>query len=314
MKFSVLINNFNYGRFLIETLHSVNQQLRAADEIIVVDDCSSDHSVAILNTLSKSIPTIKIITQPNAGQLSAFRTGIHASTGDWLFFLDADDTWEPTHLAAAEEVITSQPELGLYYSGHQESSGPPMYRSKWPEGAVGPCAGLVAARGSRIGTITSALCLKREFAMMAVSLDESFDLEWRTRADDCLVFGASIYGAVIYYNPIQSVNYRIHENNAFAGKSQDPQMIQYYDRCKWRMIAMHSHKAGIGKNEILKLILREFKKFPRNQKHPYYRSKFFQGLLMTPAPMGLRVMTLLKFLKYVLFANLILHSMLIAAI
>ena len=203
MKVSVLINNYNYARFLPEALHSVTSQTFAPHEIIVVDDGSEDDSLEILKQLSINIPSLHIHGQANSGQLSAMRAGVKLATGDWCAFLDADDTWEPTHLEAAAEAISHEPDLGVYYSGHKESSGPPVFRSKWPHGSVGPCAGLVAARGTRIGTITSALCMKREFALIAVDLDESFDAEWRTRADDCLVFGASIAGAIFHYNPKQ---------------------------------------------------------------------------------------------------------------
>ena len=162
---------------------------------------------------------------------------------------------------------------------------------------MGPCAGLVAARGTRIGTITSALCLRREFALMAVDLDESFDADWRTRADDCLVFGASIAGAIFHYNPIESVNYRIHGGNTFADKFQDPYMVYRYDLRKWRLILKYCEKSGIRRDELFRLILWELRAFTRNRNHRYCRSRFLQALRRAPAPLGLKVKTLWRLIR-----------------
>jgi glycosyltransferase involved in cell wall biosynthesis len=296
MKISILINNYNYARFLPEAIASINCQTHPAHEIIVVDDGSTDESLAVLEKIREQQPTIRVISQPNSGQLSAMRSGIHAASGDWLCFLDADDTYEPSHLEEAAAAISREPDLGAYYSGHQETSGPPMFRSNWPQGSLGPCAGFVASRGARIGTITSTLCLKKEFAVMAVNLDESFNHDWKTRADDCLVFGASIFGAIFHYNPIQSVNYRIHGDNTFADRIQDPYMVYRYDLRKWRLILSYCHKAGVRRDELFRLIFWEYRSFPRNREHRYCRSKFLQALRRTPAPAELKLKTLILIL------------------
>lgn len=297
IKFSVIINNYNYAKYLREAIDSVSKQSYPASEIIVVDDGSTDDSIERVKQMRESVPGIKLVSQANSGQLSAIRAGIKASSGQWNCFLDADDTWEPSHLLAAADAIESEPDLGVYYSGHQETSGPPLFRSKWPKGSVGPCAGLVASRGTRIGTITSALCLKREFAQAAVDLDESFDADWRTRADDCLVFGASLAGAVIYYNPIQSVNYRIHGENTFAAKFQDPDLIYRYDLRKWRLILHYCKKFGIRRQQLFRLIWWEYTVFQRNRLSRYCRSRFLQGLKRENAPLSLKIKTALRLIR-----------------
>lgn len=297
IRFSVLINNFNYGQFVREAVFSAIAQKYSPYEIIVVDDGSSDDSMAVLESLKGDYPDLLVVSQPNGGQLSAIRAGVNVSTGEWLCFLDADDTWESAHLEVAAEAILSEPDLGVYYSGHKETSGPTLFRSKWPHGTVGPCAGIVAARGARIGTITSALCLKREFAQLVVDVDRSFDEDWRTRADDCLVFGAALFGAVFHYNPTPSVNYRIHGSNTFADKFQDPYMVYRYDLRKWRLISNYCAKSGIRRDELFRLILWEFETFARNREHRYTRLRFLQGLRRVPAPIGLKVKTLWRLIR-----------------
>lgn len=289
IKFTVIINNYNYGRFIAEAVLSVTKQTHPVHEIIVVDDGSTDDSLARLDDLCKTHPEIKVLSQVNSGQLAAIRSGVNEASGEWFCFLDADDTWEATHLEAAAEAISREPDLGVYYSGHRETSGPPVFRSEWPYGSVGPCAGLIAARGTWIGTITSALCIKKEFTKGVARLDESFEQDWKTRADDCLVFGAAIAGAIFHYNPIESVNYRIHGGNAFADKVQNPYLVYRYDLLKWRLIIDYCEKCGIRRDELFRLMLWEFSVFERNRKHPKCRSIFLKALRRTPAPIFLKI-------------------------
>jgi glycosyltransferase involved in cell wall biosynthesis len=257
MKASVLINNYNYSQFLPETLASVTAQTHPPHEIIVVDDGSTDHSLEVLEQLRQPYPTLRVHAQPNGGQLSAMRAAIHLASGDWCCFLDADDTWEANHLAEAAKIIATEPDLGLYYSDHQETSGPPLYHSKWPAGIVGPCAGLVAASGTRIGTITSTLLLRLDFARLTVDIDEKYNSDWRTRADDCLIFGATLAGAICYYQPIKTVYYRIHNKNNFANDTRNSYSIYRYHLIKSRLFEAYFQRFGIAQHMLFKLLLNE---------------------------------------------------------
>jgi glycosyltransferase involved in cell wall biosynthesis len=83
---SVVIPNYNYGRFLAQTIESALE----ADEIIVVDDGSTDDSLEI----ARRYP-VKIIQQRNQGVGVARNRGIEAATGELIAFLDADDYFLP---------------------------------------------------------------------------------------------------------------------------------------------------------------------------------------------------------------------------
>jgi glycosyltransferase involved in cell wall biosynthesis len=78
-----------------DTLERVLAQTRAAGEIIVVDDGSTDDTVA---RLSRYGERVRVIAIPNAGELVARNTGLHAAQGELVAFCDSDDLWEPTHL------------------------------------------------------------------------------------------------------------------------------------------------------------------------------------------------------------------------
>src|SRR5437870_10165188 len=96
---SIIINNYNYGRFLREAIDSALAQTAPNVEVIVVDDGSTDNSAAIIAGYgNRVVPMFKT----NGGQTSALNAGFARSTGDVVLFLDADDVLLPT---AVEKAI-----------------------------------------------------------------------------------------------------------------------------------------------------------------------------------------------------------------
>jgi glycosyltransferase involved in cell wall biosynthesis len=87
-RITVIINNYNYGRFLRQAIESVLHQSYPAHEVILVDDGSTDNSAEVARSFGDRI---KFIPQQNRGQASTFNTGYYAATGDWIWFLDSDD-------------------------------------------------------------------------------------------------------------------------------------------------------------------------------------------------------------------------------
>ena len=89
---SIVVTCHNYGHFLEACLASLGEQTRPPDEIIVIDDGSTDATPTILQGYSKKL---KYFRQDNHGQASAFNSGFARTTGDLVLFLDADDTLMP---------------------------------------------------------------------------------------------------------------------------------------------------------------------------------------------------------------------------
>lgn len=98
MKFSLVVINHNYGRFLAQAVTSALQQSYSDREVIVVDDGSSDGSRAVIESFGAEITAI---FQPQGGHVSAVNTGFAAASGDGVVFLDADDFLYPSFLARA---------------------------------------------------------------------------------------------------------------------------------------------------------------------------------------------------------------------
>ena len=87
---SVLVANYNYGRFLGQALESVLAQTYENFEIVVCDDGSTDESRENLEPFGQKYRQIKILLQDNAGQSEAILAAFHASCGEIVCFLDSD--------------------------------------------------------------------------------------------------------------------------------------------------------------------------------------------------------------------------------
>lgn len=111
---SVVIPNYNYGRFLSKTIESVLAQTYPNIEIIVVDDGSTDDSIKIIESFGDQV---KLIKQQNQGVGMARNTGTENSKGDVLTFLDADDYWHQDKIKKQIEKLQSDSEIGLVHCG-----------------------------------------------------------------------------------------------------------------------------------------------------------------------------------------------------
>lgn len=112
-KVSVVIPMYNASRFICETIQSVLNQSYTDYEIIVVDDGSTDNSLA---SLDKYRGQIRILTKTNGGPASARNEGINAAGGEFIAFLDADDIWLPNKLAVQVEYMGGHPDIGFSYA------------------------------------------------------------------------------------------------------------------------------------------------------------------------------------------------------
>jgi len=92
----VVIPAFNASTYIERTLRSAMHQTYTALEIIVVNDGSTDDTAKLVEQTAMSDSRIRLLSTPNRGVAAARNTGIEASTGRFVAFLDADDLWHPT--------------------------------------------------------------------------------------------------------------------------------------------------------------------------------------------------------------------------
>jgi glycosyltransferase involved in cell wall biosynthesis len=106
MRISVIIPVYNREEYIRRAIDSVLNQTRPADEIIVVDDGSTDATPSILADYGE---LIQVVRQENTGVSSARNRGIRVSSGNWIALLDSDDEWFPDKLALQESWLKKNP-------------------------------------------------------------------------------------------------------------------------------------------------------------------------------------------------------------
>jgi glycosyltransferase involved in cell wall biosynthesis len=111
---SVIIPAYNYARYVSEAIDSVLAQTYPPLEVIVVDDGSTDDTP---NVLAAYGDRIRAIRQVNQGVAAARNTGIAAARGEYVAFIDSDDTWEPRKLELQMARFDAEPDLGLVHCG-----------------------------------------------------------------------------------------------------------------------------------------------------------------------------------------------------
>ena len=145
---SIIVPVYNLEVFLPEALASLLKiDFEAPYEIIVVDDGSSDGSLAVLRAYEKESKAIRVITGPNGGVSRARNAGIEAARGKYLAFADGDDTVEPGFFAAAVREMeeggyglvqgnaryleNGQVRMTLPGCGRRASAGDPEELAEW---------------------------------------------------------------------------------------------------------------------------------------------------------------------------------------
>jgi glycosyltransferase involved in cell wall biosynthesis len=124
MSISVIVPTYNSSKTIERALQSVFNQSRPADEIIVIDDGSSDDTVDILNKYREKIV---IISQTNSGAAAARNRAVERSSGDLIAFLDSDDMWHPQKLEIQAAVFENDASVGIsstwFYSVPKDALG-----------------------------------------------------------------------------------------------------------------------------------------------------------------------------------------------
>ena len=238
MRTSVIINNYNYGHFACEAIASALRQTIQPDEIILIDDGSTDDSVIKLEREFYHEPRVRIIRQPNGGMLSTHNRGFLESTGDILFFLDADDLYEPRRIELALLLFKENPDVGITFSpmtvfGEREGF---MFcwktKLQWMDLKKGQtpdsknilfnrplCDAYILLRF--VGAATSSLAIRR--TVLEKFLPLNLENEWRNHSDNCLVYGSALTGTQAFYLGTPLINYRAHGKNDFLGHLQSKQ-------------------------------------------------------------------------------------------
>lgn len=141
-RLTVVLATYNGALFVEEQLASLRHQTRLPDELVVVDDASTDETVDVVRDFARTAPfPVEVIAQPHhVGTCETFEEGLRRATGDILLICDQDDRWAPEKLALTAERMHERPEALLAFSDAAlvDVEGEPLSRSRWRIAGFGP--------------------------------------------------------------------------------------------------------------------------------------------------------------------------------
>lgn len=260
--FSVVVTSYNYREFIGDALDSALGQTHPPEEIIVVDDGSTDGTGDHLRARYGADARVRLIEQANAGQLAAFITGTRAAQAGIVAYLDADDVWEPTYLERVAAVYAQRPVDYVYTNMRFFGERDGTYLDEHESRDLGLSILLGSYRPAWQSSATSAISLKREFARRVFDLPDSFLAQWRSRADDFLAFGSNILGARKFYLAEPLVRYRAHGANVWLNRELGPDVKLRHWLAIEGMLSWYRTRMGMDaalRGEHLRMAKHEFR-------------------------------------------------------
>jgi len=111
VQFSIITPSFNQGRFIRDCIESVKTQEGVDFEHIVIDACSTDETISVL----QKYPHLQWVSEPDKGQTDAINKGFRRAQGDWLMWLNADDYLLPGTLSKVAQFAAQHPDADVVY-------------------------------------------------------------------------------------------------------------------------------------------------------------------------------------------------------
>ena len=225
-KISVVIPLYNKGKYIVRALSSIHQQAHLVDEVIVVDDGSSDNGADIIKS---KFPNVILIEQKNQGVSIARNTGISRAKNEFIAFLDADDYWLPNFIENIYHLITLVPTAGMFcthYGFKTDTKVQPAKTNKLPR-TPGVIKDIFAACINADLPITaSSVCIRRELLLKISGFPVGMKM-----GEDQVVWAKIACLSKVMYHPEMSVHYDLTIEGSACDVNQvlepAPQLIVY---------------------------------------------------------------------------------------
>lgn len=162
MKVSVVIAVYNGAWCIERALDSLMAQTRMPDEVLVCDDGSLDGTPDLVER--RYGPPITVLRLPHKNAAATRRVGLDRATGDWIAFMDADDSWLPTKLERQLEFIERHPEVRLITCDGAYVSAEGVIRESWLSDYFDPVE-------ERVGDLFTPL-IERCFILLSATMVE----------------------------------------------------------------------------------------------------------------------------------------------
>jgi len=178
---SVVIPNYNHAQYLGRAIAALRAQERPADEIIIVDDGSTDDSLAVLAELGLGQSDLVIVTTSrNHGAVAALQRGLETARGRYVYFSAADDSVLPRFFECALAMLAAYPAAGLFCGDSLLVDGTtgrrigqrPVARPLQSAGMITPAATATLLRKSDNFILTGSTIFRRDLALAKGGFDE----------------------------------------------------------------------------------------------------------------------------------------------
>lgn len=228
---SAVIALYNGQLHIVDAIESILGQTEPVQEILIINDGSTDASVKVikeyLSSNSQAKKLVKLIEQSNSGQGSARNAGVIAASSDLIGFLDQDDSWEPTHVEEMVPKFDGNPRLGWVYTDFNEFDEQGRFIRRQflaKQNYTPPVNSLFGLIDHDLMMLPSASLIRRE-AFVRVG---GFDTQFRGYEDDDLFVRLFVNGWSFEYMASALVNYRIHPNNSSRNLTFPKSRIKFY--------------------------------------------------------------------------------------
>lgn len=223
MRTVCLINSYNYAKYIEACVLSAVRQTHPFDAIFIVDDGSTDNSRLVIEKIRAAHDRIHTLFKENGGQLSCFNACTQfIQPDDLVCLLDADDVFPEDYLELLLQRSSNTPaefyfcEPTFFKDGElpppSAERGSVIKDFNWQISTH-------AARTRRNWTGSPTSCISMKGSLFLKLLPLPLEGDWRTRADDVLIYGSAIAGASKCYLPTLTVGYRVHGSNGFYGRT-----------------------------------------------------------------------------------------------
>jgi hypothetical protein len=225
-KISVVIPLYNKSKYIVRALNSIYQQTKHVDEIIVVNDGSSDNGAEVVKG---KFPDVILIEQKNQGVSVARNTGIAHAKNEFVAFLDADDYWLPNFIENIYYLIELAPAAGMFCTHYGFKMATEICSAKIKE--VPSTPGFIddifaACINADLPITASSVCIRRELLLQISGFPVGMKM-----GEDQVVWAKIACLSQVMYHPETSVHYDLSIEGSACDVNQvlepAPQLTTY---------------------------------------------------------------------------------------